>query len=157
MMDILMYLFEAYIHSDVELLVDQDELADELSEAGFHHNDILKALAWLEKLGALQDAEQQPMLAQTAQRAQRIYTEQECYRMDSECRGFLMFLEQIQVLDPETRELVIERVMELETNEFNLDDLKWIILLVLFNMPGKEGAYQEMEDLLYEEPEEWLH
>lgn len=35
MMDILMYLFETYIHSDVELMVDQDELADELSRAGF--------------------------------------------------------------------------------------------------------------------------
>ena len=36
MMDILMYLFETYIHSDAELQVDQDELEDELLRAGFH-------------------------------------------------------------------------------------------------------------------------
>lgn len=57
MMDILMYLFETYIHSDVELMVDQDELADELSRAGFHQDDIYKALNWLEKLAQLQDAD----------------------------------------------------------------------------------------------------
>ena len=31
MFDVLMYLFETYIHSDVELMVEQDELAEELS------------------------------------------------------------------------------------------------------------------------------
>ncbi|MCE7630786.1 DUF494 family protein, partial [Vibrio fluvialis] len=40
MMDILMYLFETYIHSDAELQVDQDELEDELLRAGFHQKDI---------------------------------------------------------------------------------------------------------------------
>ncbi|MFZ6043782.1 DUF494 family protein, partial [Vibrio natriegens] len=44
MMDILMYLFETYIHSDVELMVDQDELSEELLRAGFHQEDIYKAL-----------------------------------------------------------------------------------------------------------------
>ena len=34
MMDILMYLFETYIHSDSELQVDQDELEDETSSSG---------------------------------------------------------------------------------------------------------------------------
>ncbi|WP_200856706.1 DUF494 family protein, partial [Klebsiella pneumoniae] len=30
MMDILMYLFETYVHSDADLQVDQDQLEDEL-------------------------------------------------------------------------------------------------------------------------------
>ncbi len=53
MMDILMYLFETYIHSDVEVIIDQDELADELSRAGFHQDDIYKALNWLEKISSV--------------------------------------------------------------------------------------------------------
>ena len=44
MFDILMYLFENYVHSEVELLVDEDELTKELTRAGFHQSEILKAL-----------------------------------------------------------------------------------------------------------------
>lgn len=64
--------------------------------------------------------------------------------------GFLLFLEQIQVLNLETREMVIERVLALDTAEFELEDLKWVILMVLFNIPGCENAYQQMEELLFE-------
>ncbi len=48
--------------------------------------------------------------------------------------GILLFLEQIQVLNLETREMVIERVLALDTAEFDLEDLKWVILMVLFNI-----------------------
>ncbi len=150
MMDILMYLFETYIHSDVELRVDQDQLADELSRAGFHQDDIYKALNWLEKLALLQDSDKTPYLSgEVLPTSFRIYTAKEMVRLDVECRGFLMFLEQISVLNAETREMVIDRVMELETQEFTLDDLKWLILMVLFNVPGGELAYDQMEELLY--------
>ncbi len=75
----------------------------------------------------------------------------------TECRGFLLFLEQIQVLNLETREMVIDRVMALDAAEFDLEDLKWVILMVLFNIPGYENAYQQMEDLVFEEDENRLH
>ncbi len=157
MMDILMYLFETYIHSDVELQVDQDELSDELLRAGFHQEDIHKALRWLEKLAWLQDTEQQPYLSGHALNSVRIYTPQEMARLDTEARGFLMLLEQMKVLTPETREMVIDRVMELETPEFELEDLKWVVLMVLFNVPGHESAYNQMEELFYEVGEGFVH
>ncbi len=68
-----------------------------------------------------------------------------------------MFLEQINVLTTETREMVIDRVMGLETSEFELEDLKWIILMVLFNVPGNENAYTLMEELLYTKEQGILH
>lgn len=71
--------------------------------------------------------------------------------------GVLLFLEQIQVLNLETREMVIERVLALDTAEFELEDLKWVILMVLFNIPGCENAYQQMEELLFEVNEGMLH
>lgn len=159
MMDILMYLFETYIHSDAELMIDQDELADELSRAGFHQEDIYKALNWLEELALLQEADNTPYLNGDAlSTAMRIYTTEEMLRLDVECRGFILFLEQVGVLTAETREMVIDRVVELETSEFCLDDLKWIIMMVLFNVPGNESAYDQMEDLLYSaSDEEPLH
>lgn len=79
MMDILMYLFETYIHSDAELQVDQDELEDELLRAGFHQKDIYKALHWLEELAALQQTDAHSAIATSAATSVRIFTAQEAY------------------------------------------------------------------------------
>ena len=157
MFDILMYLFENIIHSEMEIMVDHEELTDELTRAGFHKEEILKALSWLERLAELQDSDKHPYLYKQVQPSVRIYTADEMVRLDPPCRGFLMFLEQAQVLDSSTREMVIDRVMELEMAEIDLEDLKWVVLMVLFNVPGKEGAYSQMEDLLFEINEGYLH
>ena len=157
MMDILMYLFETYIHSDSELQVDQDELEEELLRAGFHQDDIYKALHWLEDLAALQETDSQAAISVSSNTSMRVYTKREMARINLECRGFLLFLEQINVLTTEIREMVIDLVMGLETNEFELDDLKWIILMVLFNVPGNESAYTQMEELLYTKEQGILH
>ena len=153
-----MYLFENFIHSESEIYVDHDELTEELVRAGFHHDEIYKALAWLEKLSELQETDIKPYLVKASTNLQtRIYTPEEESRLDVTSRGFLLFLEQINVLDASTREMVIDRVMEIESNDFCLADLKWVVLMVLFNVPGKENAYAQMEDLLFEEPEGPLH
>ncbi|MEZ8196551.1 MULTISPECIES: DUF494 family protein [Vibrio] len=157
MMDILMYLFETYIHSEAELQVDQDELEDELTRAGFHQKDIYKALHWLEELAALQESDNHSAISTGSTTSIRIYTKSEIARIDMECRGFLLFLEQVGVLTTEIREMVIDRVMGLETDDFELDDLKWIILMVLFNVPGNENAYTQMEELLYSKEQGILH
>ncbi|WNC68566.1 DUF494 family protein [Thalassotalea nanhaiensis] len=157
MFDILMYLFENYIHSEAEVMVDHDLLTDELTRAGFHQDEIYKALSWLEKLAALQNTETYPYLTRRPGTSVRIYTPEETRFLDVECRGFLMFLEQVNVLDFTTREMVVDRVMELDTKDFYIDDLKWVVLMVLFNVPGKESAYSQMEDLIFDECEGPLH
>lgn len=157
MFDILMYLFENYIHSEAEVMVDHDILTDELTRAGFHQDEIYKALTWLEKLAALQDSDAYPYLTRVPSKSVRIYTQEETQLLDVECRGFLMFLEQVNVLDFSTREMVIDRVMELDAQYFSIDDLKWVVLMVLFNVPGKESAYSQMEDLIFDEQEGPLH
>ncbi len=158
MFDILIYLFENYIHSEAEVMVDHDILTDELTRAGFHQDDIYKALKWLEKLAALQDVENNPFLTRVVGSSYRVYTAQEEILLDTECRGFILFLEQVNLLDAITREMVIDRVMELDTKDFSIEDLKWVTLMVLFNVPGKESAYSQMEDLIFDEqPEGPLH
>ncbi|AUG99212.1 DUF494 domain-containing protein [Prodigiosinella confusarubida] len=156
MFDVLMYLFETYIHNETEMRVDQDTLTDDLTRAGFDRNDIYSALDWLEKLADLQEGQATPLALASDPLALRIYTAEEEQRLETECRGFLLFLEQIQVLNLETREMVIDRVMALETQDFDLEDLKWVILMVLFNVPGCENAYQQMEELLFDENDGYL-
>ena len=157
MFDVLMYLFETYIHNEAEMRVDHDKLTRDLTDAGFEREDIYNALMWLEKLADYQEGLVEPMQLASDPLSLRVYTEEECQRLDASCRGFLLFLEQIQVLNLETREMVIERVLALDTAEFELEDLKWVILMVLFNIPGCENAYQQMEELLFEVNEGMLH
>lgn len=156
--DILIYLFENYINDEaeeVELQQDRDTLKDELLEAGFQRTAIGKAFDWLEALAELQD---QPVdSAPVPAHSIRIYSEPECEKLDVDSRGFILFLEQMGVLDYTAREMVIDRVMALEEERVDLDQLKWVILMVLFNQPGREAAFAWMEDLVLDEVAGTLH
>ena len=59
MFDVLMYLFETYIHTEAELRVDQDKLEQDLTDAGFDREDIYNALLWLEKLADYQEEQKE--------------------------------------------------------------------------------------------------
>ena len=78
-------------------------------------------------------------------------------KLDEECRGYLQFMETSGVIDPATREVVIDRLMALEVDEIALDQLKWVMLLVLFNQPGQEYAYHMLEDMVFDEMQGHLH
>ena len=63
----------------------------------------------------------------------------------------------MDVLTSITRELVIERAMALELGVIDLERIKWVILMVLFNQPGQEAAYAWIEDFVFEEMESYIH
>lgn len=154
-LDVLMYLFENYINEEVAIDTDEESLRLELKEAGFRATEITKAFDWL---GALANQQQSSSNHVPLNKGSlRIYSQQEMKKLDVACQGFLLFLEQTGVLDQDARELVIDRVMALETEEIDLDQLKWVILMVLFNQPGREAAFAWMEDLVFEETMGTLH
>ncbi|MFT5449444.1 MAG: Smg protein [Gammaproteobacteria bacterium] len=154
-LDVLMYLFEHYLDEEAEFESDQESLRAELVNAGFPDAEIGKAFAWLEGLTAEHEEGGAIEIARVG--SVRIYTAQEMDRLDTACRGFLLFLEQVRVLDGLSRELVIDRVMALEDEEIDLDQLKWVVLMVLFNQPGHESAYAWMEDLVIDHAGEFLN
>ena len=149
-LDVLMYLFEHYMDSENSELPEQESLRKELVDVGFTHNEVDKAFDWLEGL-ANQKAAGNQGLKTTTTRSIRVFNNEEIKKINIECRGFLLFLDQIGVLDATNRELVIDRVMALEGDEIDLRDLKWIILMVLFNQPGQEAAFAWIEDQVFEE------
>jgi Smg protein len=153
--DVLMYLFENYMDDDANLYSDPESLKVELKEAGFLHSEINKAFDWLESLTQLRGQTQEPMPTQG--RSIRMYAPQEMEKLDVTCRGFLLFLEQVGVLDQDTRELVIDRAMALDSDDFDIDQLKWVVLMVLFNQPGREEALTWMEDMVLDELPNNLH
>ena len=77
--------------------------------------------------------------------------------MDTNCRGFIVYLEQIGILTPPQRELLIDRLLALETPDIDVEQIKWVVLMVLFSQPGQELAYARMEDLVFEEEQAALH
>ena len=47
--------------------------------------------------------------------------------------------------------------MALDQDDIDLDDLKWVVLMVLFNQPGAEAAYAWMETQIFSDEPEPLH
>lgn len=151
--DILMYLFEHYFHEPGDIDPSRSEIETELQGAGFNDDQIHKALNWIDAL-----AENRELLPTcNPHGSMRIYTPEEASRLDAECRGFLLFLEQTGILDASHREIVIERLMALEEDFIELDKLKWVVLMVLFSRPGQEEACAWMENLLFEQPDRMTH
>jgi Smg protein len=154
--DVLMYLFENYMHEGPEFHPDQKQLAIELVEAGFHRGEIRKAFRWLEGLSAQRnDNTVAGVIGKST--GMRYYTLAEMRKLDAECRGFLMAMERNGALDAHTRELVIDRAMALDLEEISLEQLKWIVLMVVGNQPGQEQAHALLEDLVFDVMTEQVH
>jgi Smg protein len=153
-LDVLMYLFESYVDTEDEPEADHNELRDELARAGFGDPEIDRALDWLDGLTDHQDN-----IAYHAQTAHgtRIYSEFEQERLDSACRGYMTYLEQIGILSPPQREILIDRLLALDSPDIDVEQIKWVVLMVLFSQPGQELAYARMEDLVFEESTGSVH
>jgi Smg protein len=141
MFDILVYLFENFFHADA--YPEPEQLALKLSAAGFEDEEISEALQWLDGLQEAGDDDLPVIAAENG--SVRCYGAEEIAKLDTECRGFLVFLESAGVLSPLTRELIIERAMALSGHTVSLSRLKIIVLMVLWKQ------HQAMDTLILEE------
>jgi len=153
-LDVLMFLFENYLYDEPEDAMDRDSLEENLHQAGFTNGEIDKAFNWLD---CLAEQRHQPDLFQDNQQPVRVYVDSELARLDTECRDFLLYLENIGIIDGQRRELVLDRVLALDTDEIVLEDMKWVVLMVLFNQPGQEANFAWMEDLMFDTEQEYRH
>lgn len=152
MFELLVYLFENYIETDIR--ADEKTLTRELSAAGFDNEDISSAFSWFTGLAELADQASPDAAADKA--AYRIYTLDESKKIGQESRSFLLFLEQAGVLNTLEREVVIDRLMALPDSEVGLDQTKWISLMVLWRH-GKARDYLFVEDALFNDGHPTIH
>ena len=152
MFDILVYLFENYYHTDLH--PDHDVLARKLSAAGFEHDDIADALAWLQGLSAADASTLPACLAQST--GFRVCAESEARKLGVEGRGFLAFLESANVLTPLLREIIIERAMALSEDRVSVEKLKVIVLMVLWNQQHSIDSLI-LEELLSDRAQLLMH
>jgi Smg protein len=129
MYDILVYLFENC--QQHELSGEKDRVAKKLSAAGFDDTDISEALTWL--AGVVRGPSRPVMPLPDSGAACRIYAPKEMAKLDAECRGLLIHFEQAGILSPQTREHVIERAIAAAGDGLTVEQLKLVVLMVLWN------------------------
>src|SRR5690606_28331309 len=118
MFEVLMYLFENYMNGGVDLNTDSDALMVELEQVGFTRGEINRALDWLDGLTQAQEAA--TASPQYSPLALRHYLPEERERLGKQGMGFILYLEQLSILDPTTREVVLDRVMALDSREVDM-------------------------------------
>jgi Smg protein len=143
-LDVLMYLFENYQEGEFSDADNQDTLREELIAAGFPPDEVQHAFSWLDGLAA----QRQLPLVFSPSGSMRLYTREEMSKLSADCRGFLLYMEQLGILSAQSRELVIDRLTALK-EEVDLERVKWVCLLVMMNEPDAEEALGHLEELVY--------
>jgi len=143
-LDILIYVFDHYMLDETPEVPARGDLAHQLEVAGFAAPNVERALDWLMDLASVRD---RPPMASDGVVALRLYSDGELMRLSTECRGLLYTLERFGVLAVAQREIVIERMLALDCDELDPEQLKWVVLMVLSSQPGQEHAFARLEDL----------
>lgn len=154
MLEILLFLFQNYLDngSSGSQTGDPQLLAAQLHDAGFDEYEIHQAFNWLENIG---NTDLAASLKNSS--SMRHYNYEERHKITVESRGFLLFLEQSAILDPVSRELSIDRAMALNTDEINLEQMQWIVLMVMFNQPAQKAALAWLENHILDSNKTTLH
>ena len=129
MYEILVYLFENFQRTEIS--DEKDRVARKLSAAGFDDSDISEALTWM--AGVVRGPHRSFAPLPDSGAASRAYAPRELAKLSAECRGLLAHFEHSGILSAQTREHVIERALAATGDELTLEQLKLIILMVLWN------------------------
>lgn len=148
MYEILVYLFEHCQQTD--LAQDSELVAKKLSAAGFEDTDISEALSWLAGVVRVPHRDFAPI--PDSRDTFRVYAPKELAKLDTDCRGFLLTLEQSGILSPQVREHVIERALAATDSALSLEQMKLIVLMVLWNqkMPTSRLLAEDLFTIQHE-------
>jgi Smg protein len=136
---------------------DRDELAGRLANMGFEEGEIDHAFDWLDSLAQDQDTAADIDCQPWSDRAQRQFSADELRRLTLEARGFLILLSQNPMVDRPSLDRIIDRAMALDVDEIDLDAIKWVTLMVVYNRPDTAHLYAYMEELAQPESLRRLH
>lgn len=146
MLKVLMYLFENYIDNGAGLISDKQVIGLELAKAGFDPLEIEQAMSWLQGFLHAEETVIKPI--ECGKNNFRIYNQEECERISEEARILLLNLEQMNVIGPQVREVVLDRLMALEFDVIEPVDVKWVVMMVLFHQKDSEAALTLMQDMV---------
>ena len=153
-LDVLMYMFQSYVEDNEEVELDKESLHKNLLEAGFADKNIEKAFEWLEGLPGV---DHNTLLNKPTKNSFRLFSDVEHRKIGEEGLSFLMFLERLGIFHGEIREHVIDRIMALDTQSVDLSQIRWVVLMILFNTPGNESNYTWLQNLNSDKALPYIH
>lgn len=146
-LDVLIYLFESYMSSaEASLFAAPEELTDELEGAGFKQTEVSKAIDWL--IGLRDNQLNYMPIGESIPISFRLYSPDENEKIDNGARAMLNFMQREEVINSQTRELIIDRAMALESSKVEVDELKWIMLFVLCFQKNDSVQVRKLEDVI---------
>lgn len=154
MLEVLMFLFENYMDGGIALDMDDESVVIELEKVGFDRYEVGRALEWLYGLAEVQ---QEVSAHSPSVHAIRHFLIEEEEHFGVAGLNLLLNLERMGVLDPVTREVVIDRVMALDDEDVTLGRIRWVVLMVLFAQPEKKSALILMQEMVLADASGVLH
>lgn len=143
-LSVLMYLFRHHMQDSVSLDEPEESLFPILEDAGFDRPIIIQAFNWLANLIESETV----FVAEPSSQSTRVFSQYELDLINPECRSFLMQLTELGILNAKTREIVIDQILQLEEEGIDLNLVKWVTLMVLFNQSKESTALSYMEFLV---------
>lgn len=142
---VLIYVYDHYMLGDPAGVPERRHMLEDLQKRGFSVSEVVAAMEWLSALVGDQRASSG---SADGPAGMRVFADGELSRLSPDCRAFLMLLDRQHVLTPQQRELVIERALALDVEEVDVEQLKWVVLLVLSSQPGQELAFARFESVM---------
>lgn len=144
MFEVLVFMFENYFSHHTAL--DSDVMEQELSAAGFDSSDITGAFDWYAEMKS-RLTEPAPHYAHKHS-GMRVFSDMELKKINTESIGFILFLQQANVINDMERDLIIDRAMALKQQVITVEEMRWISMIALWN-EGREKDYLFVEDALF--------
>lgn len=145
--DVLFYLFDDILPEQGESETDINQMSRWLSDAGFSHEDVNRAMNWFYELSQIGDY--QPTAEDDG--LMRIFSPREAFYIDAEGQDFLYALKRSGVIDSVLMEKVIDRALALE-EPLSLETLQWVALMVVMNTGAEYPEGQEPWMVTDEQP-----
>ena len=144
-LDILLYLFEYYSEDPVRESDTSFVIRDHLIDAGFQDAAIDHAMDLVE---IFKNPKEVMMLHTPSNSSVRILSDDEKNLLDVECQNYISRLEKFGLLTPEKRELLIDKLTSIGFEPMDLEVVKALSILMLFQEPSVEvklHAYENEE------------
>lgn len=144
MFEVLVFMFENYFAHHA--MPDSDVMEQELSAAGFERTDIVGAFKWYQEMKVRLT---QPDINDSyAYSGTRVFSNIELKKINAESIGFILFLQQANVINDMERDLIVDRAMALKQQVITVEEMRWITMIALWN-EGREKDYLFVEDAFF--------
>jgi len=144
MFEVLVFMFENYFANHA--FPNNEVMAQELSAAGFKQSDISGAVDWLHEMKTM--LTQPPAVYSHKLTGLRMFANMELKKISTESISFILFLQQANIINDVERDLIVDRAMALKQEYINIEEMRWITMIALWN-EGREKDYLFVEDALF--------